>query len=164
MLLLLHQPSHCIFKGDMPSHLGTPVVALSLYLICYTYWRVGCRSLYWSDGQRGVDALSAETWKEVRTTSDSCRQTKMSFHISDPTDLFMNIHPSASYCPNHRVNPFKTAQLSVQRVNDRGSWVITAKRLWVQTSGCWSLLLFPPGWCQGWAEEWLQFMWVYCAD
>lgn len=31
----------------------------------------------------------------------------------------MIMQPVASHCPSHRINPFRTAQLSVQRVNEQ---------------------------------------------
>lgn len=42
-------------------------------------------------------------------------------HLLTPQGLIHDHHPSASHCPNHRVNPFRTAKLSVQRVISQGS-------------------------------------------
>lgn len=39
----------------------------------------------------------------------------------------MIIPTSISHCPSNRVNPYRTAQLSVQRVNTQGSLVTTSQ-------------------------------------
>lgn len=36
-------------------------------------------------------------------------------------------YPLATHCPIHRVNPFRTAELIMQRVNSTGSWVFTSQ-------------------------------------
>ena len=70
-------------------------------------------SAFWLVGH--VCALWAGMWKTVRTASGFCRWTQVSFHISwSQKDLIMIIHLMASHCPSRRVNPFRTAQLSVQ--------------------------------------------------
>ena len=42
-------------------------------------------------------------------------------HIQTPQGLFMIIHPLSLHCLSHRVNLFRTAQLSVQSINGQGS-------------------------------------------
>lgn len=102
----------------------------------------------------------ARMWKTVRNFSGSCKQTKMSFHISWPhKSLLMVIYSSASHVPAIG-KPFGTAQLSVQRVKSQGSWTIRAKPLWVQLTGCWGLFLFLSRWCQRWAVHVDQWPWL----
>ena len=99
-------------------------------------------SASWLPG--AVNASWAGMWKTVRTALGSCRWTQMSFHISWPhKGLFMIIHPSAFHYLSHRVNPFRTAQLSVQRVNSQNSLVITRQPALTSAHWLWWLLFFP---------------------
>ena len=40
----------------------------------------------------------------------------------------------------------------------------SVRRLWVQPTSCSSLFLFPPRWCQCWAEKRLQSIWNDCPE
>ena len=71
-------------------------------------------------------------------------------YILTPQGLFVVIHFSDSYCLSYRVNSFRIAQLSVQRVNGlaRAHALTPAELLLVQLTGCCGPLLFPSRWCQ----------------
>ena len=75
-------------------------------------------------------------------------------HILTPKDLFTIICPLASHCPSHRVNPFKTAQLSVPRARTRTpEWSEHHPDHSVQPMGCCGSFLFPSRWCHCWANR-----------
>lgn len=48
-------------------------------------------------------------------------------YILTPPGLLPIIHPLVCHCPSHRINPFRTAQLSMQRVMGQSSGVITSQ-------------------------------------
>lgn len=69
---------------------------------------------------RGRQGLVSQAWKTERTASGPCSWTQT--HIPSPyKGLFVVIDPSASHGPGHRVNPFRTAPLSMDKVNGQRS-------------------------------------------
>lgn len=70
---------------------------------------------------RGCQHLKAGMWNTARTTSGSCRlvNPKVFPRTLTTQGLCMITHHWVSRCPSPRVHSFRTAQLSVQRVNSR---------------------------------------------
>lgn len=58
-------------------------------------------------------------WKTVRTPGALAVTPNVLSHILTPKRHIHGHHPSASRCPSCRVHPFRTAQLSAQRVDGR---------------------------------------------
>lgn len=112
----------------------------------------------------GVDILGAWTLKTVGNASGFCRQNPQVFpYILTPRWLIHDQSPLTSHCPGHRVNAFRTAQLSMQRINSQESRVTFR-----QTALSWTLwqlwfVMVSIRWCQCWAEWWVQSMFTSCS-
>ena len=117
-----------MFKGqsdilsNISSHLDIMVASLFMDPFClYLLKGVLLGLVIWAKTSaswlaRNVSSLWDSIWKTVRTASGSCKQTQMSLHVSWLCkNLFIIMQPLASHCPSHRINPFRTAQLSMQR-------------------------------------------------
>lgn len=124
-----------VFQGlpailsNVPQHPEATVATLPVYPICCIYCRVSCQAHTWAREsvphfQEGKGLLN---WN-VGDSKDGLRivqgNPNVFLHILTPQGLFMITHTSASYGPCHRVNPFGTIQLLVQRANGQGSFVI----------------------------------------